>query len=93
MSFGHYDRKWRSLAMTNASRQGAKGVYHLQFMALRFSKYWREQRRSPARIVLNDPDELIDLIDMGQQWEPAMSSSLAASLKLGVLGRFGRDQA
>ena len=61
-------------------------------MALRLSKYWREQRRSPARIVLNDPDELIDLIDMRQQWEPAISSGLAASLKLGVLGRFGRDQ-
>jgi hypothetical protein len=92
-SFTHYERKWRSLAMTNANLQGAKGALHLQFMALRFSKYWRAQRSSPARVTLSDPKELIDLIDMGRQWEPAVSHSLAASLKLGVLGRFSRAQA
>ena len=47
-SFSHYDQKWRSLVMTNVTREGAKGIYHLQFMALRFSKYWCNQRQSPA---------------------------------------------
>ena len=71
----------------------AKGVYHLQFVALHFSKYWRAQRRSPAQVALNDPEELINLINMGQQWEPTISHSLAVSLKFGVLGRFSRTQA
>ena len=39
--FDNYERKWRNLAMTNSSCQGAKGAYHLQLLALRLSKYWR----------------------------------------------------
>ena len=35
----NYDRKRRNLAMTNVIRKGAKGAYHLQFLALRLSKY------------------------------------------------------
>ena len=79
--------------MTDATRQGAKGVYYLQFWALQWSLYWREQKRSAARIPLGSPKELIDLIDMGKQWEPAISTSLAASLKLSSLGRFSKDKA
>ena len=52
--------------MTNASQQGAKGAYHLQFLALQIFKYWRAQRRSPARVALSNPNELIDMIEMGQ---------------------------
>ena len=90
--FDHYERKWRTLPMTNAALQGAKGAYHLQFEALRFSKFWKAQKRSAARVCLGDPDELIDLIDMGKQWEPSISHSLATSLKLSALGRFGKVQ-
>ena len=32
--FNNYDQKWRNLAITNAIHQGAKGVYHLQILAL-----------------------------------------------------------
>ena len=35
----NYQRKRRNLVMTNVSRKGAKGAYHLQFLALRLSKY------------------------------------------------------
>ena len=91
-SFSNYNQKWRSLAMSNATRQGAKGIYHLQFMVLCFSKYWCNQRRSSARVALNDPEELIDFINIGQQWEPTTPHSLAASLKLSVLGCFSRTQ-
>ena len=87
--FSDYERQWRTLAITNASHQGAKGVYHLQFLALRFSKYWRDQRLSPARVVLDSPEELFTLIELGKAWEPKISSSLALALKLGALGRFG----
>ena len=39
--FTNFDSKWRKVAITNPAHQGAKGIYHLQFLALRFSKYWR----------------------------------------------------
>ena len=91
-SFENYERHWRNVRMTDPTRQGAKGAYHLQFWGLRWSVYWREQRRSAARIPLGSPKELIDLIDMGMQWEPAISASLAASLKLSSLGRFSKDK-
>ena len=74
--------------MTNATHQGAKGVVHLQFVALHFSKYWCTQRRTPVRIALNDPEELTNLINMGKQWEPTISHSFAGALKLNVLGPF-----
>jgi hypothetical protein len=90
--FDHYERRWRTLPMTNAALQGAKGAYHLQFEALRFSKFWKAQKKSAARVLLTDPDELIDLIDMGKQWEPSISHSLATALKLTTLGRFGKVQ-
>ena len=91
--FSGYNRKWKQLAMTNAAQQGAKGVIHIYFVALRLSKYWRAQRGSPARVALGDPGELIDLIKMGKQWEPTMSHSFMAALKIDVLGRFSRTQA
>ena len=91
--FSNYERKWKQLAMTDAARQGAKGVLHLYFMALRLSKYWRAQRGSPARVAIGDPGELIDLIKMGQQWEPTMSHSFMAALKIDVLGRFSQTKA
>ena len=78
--------------MTNVTLQGAKGAYHLQFEALRFSKFWKAQKRSVVRVLLEDPDELINLIGMGKQWEPSISHSLATSLKLSTLGRFGKAQ-
>ena len=37
--FDNYQRKWRNSAMTNARGQRAKGAYHPQFLALRFSRY------------------------------------------------------
>ena len=43
-SFNNYKKKWRNLEMTNASRQGAKGAYQIQFLDLQFSKDWRAQR-------------------------------------------------
>ena len=90
--FNQYEQNWRTLPMTNATLQGAKGAYHLQFEALRFSKYWKSQKRSAVRVSLEDPDELINLIDMGKQWEPSISHSLATSLKLSTLGRLSKVQ-
>ena len=60
-------------------------------MALRFSKYWRNQKKSPSRVLLDDPLDLMDRIDMGEMWEPAMLAGLSTALKLGVIGRFGRN--
>ena len=90
--FYNYDQKWGNLTMNNASPQGAKETYHLQFMALQFSKYWRAQRRPPTQIVLVNPNELIEMIELGKPGEPAVSHSLAVLLKLGVLGCAGREQ-
>ena len=72
--------------MTNTSRQGVKGTYHLQLLELQVSKYWRAQRRSFNRVVLGEPHEIIDMIEMGQTWELDVSHRLADSLQLGVLG-------
>ena len=83
-SFDNYKQKWIKLAMTNASQQVAKGAYHLQSLALRFSKYWPAQRRLPVQVVIGNTSELIYIIELGEQWERSVSHSLAALLKLDV---------
>ena len=79
--------------MTKARRYGANGAHHLQFLALQFSKYWRAQRRSTARVALGDHNELIEMIKLRQPWEPLVSHSLTVLLKLVTLGRAGQSQA
>jgi hypothetical protein len=91
--FTSFERKWSNHEMTNANLQGAKGVYHAQFMGLRFSKFWKEQRMSATRFPLGAPNELIDKIELGEQWEPAIPPTLASALKLKTLGRVGQARA
>ena len=57
--------------MTNTNLQGANGVYHAQFMGLCFSKFLKRRCIMASHIMLEDPNELIDLIELDKQWEPA----------------------
>ena len=90
--FDNYKQKWRKLAMTKASLEGEKWAYHLQFLALRLSKYWRAQRRLLTSVALGNPSELINMIEIFQQWETTASHSLVASFKIDILGCAGQYQ-
>ena len=79
--------------MTNPNFQGAKGVFHAQFMGLRFDQYWKKQKNSSSRIPLDDPKELISLIELSKAWEPVLPATLMSALKLNTLGRVGQVKA
>ena len=91
--FKNFERKWKALEMTNPNFQGAKGVFHAQFMGLRFDQYWKKQKNSSSRIPLDDPKELINLIELSKAWEPALPATLMSALKLNTLGRVGQVKA
>ena len=67
-----YERKRRNLEIANAIWQGLNGAYHLQFFALRLSKYWQAHRRLPSQVMLGDPHDLIDMIELGKRWDPVV---------------------
>ena len=84
-----YRPKWEKVEMSSPLLQRAKGIFHLQYLALRVSRYWKEQSVSLAPVTLPDPEELFRDLDYKRPWEPTMSFALRAKLKLDLLGRLG----
>ena len=72
--------------MSHPSLQSAKGVFHLQYMALRMLRYWKLQSVSLTPVALPDPGELFQALEYQLPWEPTLSVSLRAKLNLDSLG-------
>lgn len=84
-----YMPKWEQMEMSHPALQPAKGVMHLQYLALRVSRYWKEQSVSLLPVTLPDPKELFTDISYSRPWEPSMSSSLRSKLRLATVGQGG----
>ena len=82
-----YMPKWERMEMSSPLLQPAKGAFHLQYLALRVSRYWQDQSVSVTPITLPDPEELFRELDYRRPWEPTMSSVLRSKLKLDVLSQ------
>ena len=60
----------------DAVEQPAKGIYHLQYLSLRLTEYWRDQSMSDLDRQLPKAYTLMDKIESGEIWEPRMSRTL-----------------
>ena len=80
-----YLPKWKRLEVSDPSLQAAKGVLHLQYLALRCTRYWREQSTNMAAVSLPSPTELFEEADYQRPWEPQLSTSLRAKLNLDAM--------
>ena len=87
--FESYMPRWKRLEMSHPLFQPAKGVFHLQYLALRVSRYWQEQSTTVTAVALPPHDELFREVDYKRPWEPAMSSTLRTKLKLDILSQLG----
>ena len=88
--FGNFSYAWEALLMSDTTFQHAKGIVHLQYVKIRLSRYWREQRRSLVPADLERPEKMLDRIrDQDTAWAPAMSHAARESLGLQALSRMG----
>ena len=81
--FEDFQEKWESVETSDPLKQPAKGVYHLQYLSLHLSRYWKEQALSNTTVTsLPSPGAMIQKIEVSESWEPRLSSSLERQLRL-----------
>jgi hypothetical protein len=59
-----------------------KGVYHLQWLLLKITKYFWQLDQNIGNAQCPDPHEIIDLIQEQQQWEPNLKKTFTALYNL-----------
>ena len=50
----------------DSSKQPTRGIYHLQYLSLWLTKYWRDQSMSDLDERLHKDDALIDKVESGE---------------------------
>ena len=84
-----YFPRWELMEVSEPRLQPAKGVLHLQYLALRCSHYWKEQSTRTTAVALPDPKELFMEAAYKRAWEPNLSVTLRAKLNLSTLPLLG----
>ena len=62
------------------AKQPAKRIYHLQYLSLCLTKYWRDQSMPDLDEQLSKTDALMEKIESGKNWELRMPHALEVSL-------------
>ena len=79
-SINYFCSQWGTVETMYPANQPTKGVYHLQYLSLRLTKYWRDQSMSDLNKKLPMANALMEKIESGENWEPRMSHALEASI-------------
>jgi hypothetical protein len=82
--------KWRSQELNTPALQPAKGIFHIYYLSLRASEYFRAQSQSDLPVSLPDPLELIKEIRMTRHWVPNISTTFKKLIELDELCRLGK---
>ena len=61
---------------------GLKGVYHLQWLSLKLTRYFGQTDRNLGAVRTPDPHEIIDLIQEQRQWEPNLTETFTVKYYL-----------
>jgi hypothetical protein len=89
-AFVEFQPKWRSHELEPLSLSRAKGVFHIYYLSLRASEYFRAQSQSDLPVSLPDPLELMKEIRMTRTWVPNISTTFKKLIKLDELCRLGK---
>ena len=92
-AFVAFQTKWKLHELEPISLQKAKGVFHIYYLSLRSSEYFRAQSQSDLPVSLPDPLEMFKDIRGGRPWVPIISSTFKKMIKLDELCRLGRPAA
>jgi hypothetical protein len=77
-----YNPGWATYLMHVPALCGLKGVYHLQWLLLKITKYFLQLDQNIGDTRCPDPHEIIDLIQEQQQWEPNLTKTFTARCNL-----------
>jgi hypothetical protein len=70
-----YDPGWTTYPTHVAALWGLKGVYHLQWLSLKITKYFTQVNRNVGDVRCPDPHKIINFIQEQQQWEPNLTKT------------------
>jgi hypothetical protein len=70
-----YDPGWTTYSTYIPQFRGLKGVYHLQWLSLKLTKYFGQLDRNLGDVRPPDPHEIIDFIQEQRQWEPNLTET------------------
>jgi hypothetical protein len=80
-----YDPGWTTYPTYIPQLRGLKGVYHLQWLSLKLTRYFGQLDRNMAEVRVPDPHEIIDHIQKQRQWEPNLTETFASRNNLCAL--------
>ena len=86
-----FDPGWQNYATHIPELRSLKGVFHLQWLSLKLTKYFTQIDHNFAGVSCPDPSAVIDSIEEQRQWEPNLTdvfiSRYNVSAFLAVHGR------
>ena len=82
----------KAIKTMDLAKQPAKGIYHLQYLSLCLTKYWRNQCMLDLDAQLPKANALMKKIESSENWEQHMSCALEASLRIPEMRRRKRSK-
>lgn len=83
------EHMWQSHVPSNPMTKPAKGALHLLWLSTRLTKYFRKQATTDDQVALEDPEGIMDKIDLGDRWEPNLSPTFVARYSIHSLLSLG----
>ncbi|KAL3817629.1 hypothetical protein ACHAXA_011717 [Cyclostephanos tholiformis] len=80
-----YDPGWMTYPTYIPQLRGLKGVYHLQWLSLKLTRYFGQLDRNMAEVQVPDAHEIINHIQEQRQWEPNLTETFATRYNLRAL--------
>ncbi len=77
-----YDPGWVTYATYVPQFRMLKGVYHLQWLSLKLTRYFGQLDRNLGDVRAPDPHEIIDYIQEQRQWEPNVTETFVSRYNL-----------
>jgi hypothetical protein len=68
-----FDPSWHNYATHVPELRGLKGVFHLQWLSLKLTKYFTQHDHNFNVITCPDPTAIVDSIQEQRQWEPNLT--------------------
>jgi hypothetical protein len=77
-----YDPCWASYSTYVPQFRGLKGVYHLQWLSLKLTRYFGQIDQNLGAVRAPDPHKIIDHIQEQHQWEPNLTETFVSRYNL-----------
>ncbi len=68
-----FDPGWQTYSTPLFETRALKGVFHLQWLSLRLTKYFMQHDQNMTAVFPPNPNEIIDNIMEQKQWEPNLT--------------------